>query len=75
MNQAEFLRSHRCHDVPFLLKRWEAVAEAAGLELRTVFVTNGLPVIFVHSPDTDAPRFYASAEIHGDEPAGASGRA
>lgn len=73
MKDADFLRSHRCHDVAFLLKRWETVAEEAGLEFHTVFVSGGLPVVFIHSPETNAPRFYASAAIHGDEPAGASG--
>ena len=33
MNDAAYLRSHRCHDVPFLLKRWHAVAKAIQDEL------------------------------------------
>lgn len=73
MNSAAFLRSHRCHDVPFLLERWKAVAESAGLEFRTAFVAGGFPVIFIHSSQTGAPRLYISAGIHGDEPAGPSG--
>ncbi len=69
----DYLRTHRCHDVPFLLKRWNAVARAARLKVETVFVSNGHPVRFIHTPDTGAPRLYFSAGVHGDEPAPVSG--
>ncbi len=73
MNAADYLRSHRCHDVPFLVKRWHAVARAARLEIRTVHTVNGLPVIFVCSPPSGGPRLYLSAGVHGDEAGPPSG--
>jgi hypothetical protein len=73
MKHADFLRSHRCHDVPFLLKRWEAVAAAAQLEFKTACISGGFPVVFVHTPGTEGSRLYASAGVHGDEAAGPSG--
>ena len=68
MDAATYLRSHRCHDVQFLLKRWHVVAKAARLELRTVHISGGHPVIFIHTNTADQ-RLYFSAGIHGDEPA------
>ena len=69
MKSADYLRSHRCHDVPFLLKRWRAVARAARLSLQTIHVSGGFPVLFLHSADSTEPRLYLSAGVHGDEPA------
>ena len=69
MNDAAYLRAHRCHDVPFLVKRWHAAARAARLKLEIVYVSNGFPVLFLHSPKADRPRLYLSAGVHGDEPA------
>ncbi len=69
MNGAAYLQAHRCHDVPFLLKRWHAVAKAARLKLETACVSGGHPVIFLYTPNVDRPRLYLSAGVHGDEPA------
>ena len=69
MNDAAYLSAHRSHDVPFLLKRWHAVARAARLKVETVHVSSGHPVIFLHTPSVDQPRLYLSAGVHGDEPA------
>lgn len=69
MNNADYLRSHRCHDVPHLLKRWQAVARAARLTVQTVHLSGGYPVIFVSSPASAGERIYLSAGVHGDEPA------
>jgi murein peptide amidase A len=72
MTPADYLRAHRCHDVPFLLKRWHAVARAARLTVRAIHVSGLHPVLFVHS-NTAGPRLYFSAGVHGDEPAPVSG--
>ena len=69
MSAADYLRQHRCHDVPFLVKRWHALAKAARLDIRTVFVSGDHPVLFLHTAVTEKPRLYLSAGVHGDEPA------
>jgi murein peptide amidase A len=69
MNAADYLRSHRCHDVPFLVKRWHAVARVARLDIRTIYVSGDYPVLFIHTPVAAGPRLYLSAGVHGDEAA------
>lgn len=69
MKPDAYLLSHRCHDVPFLLKRWQAVARAARLQVRTVYESGGFPVLFIESADAATRRRYISAGMHGDEPA------
>jgi len=73
MTPDAYLRSHRCHDVPFLLKRWHAVAKAARLPVRVIHVSGGHPVLFIHSRESHSPRLYFSTGVHGDEPAPVSG--
>src|SRR6185436_15866177 len=73
MTPGDYLRSHRCHDVPFLLKRWHVVAKSARLNLRVVHLSGGHPVIFIHSAQPTGPRLYFSTGVHGDEPAPVSG--
>lgn len=69
MKDAAYLTAHRCHDVPYLVKRWHAVAKAARLEIRTIHRSNDLPVLFVHTASAPGPRLYLSAGVHGDEAA------
>jgi hypothetical protein len=69
MNTADYLRSHRCHDVPHFVKRWHSLAKSARLKLETVYVSGGFPVLFVSSAMAQAPCLYISAGVHGDEPA------
>ena len=63
------LQTHRCHDVPHLLKRWRAAARAAHLRVQEICTTGGYPVLFLDNPDVSGPRLYFSAGVHGDEPA------
>jgi len=69
MNAADYLRRHRCHDVPHLLKRWRAVARAARLTVQEIHVSGGLPVLYIYQAVATEPRLYLSAGVHGDEPA------
>lgn len=63
--------SHRAHDYPFLIKRWRAVARAAGLRLETLALDGVVRVFFLKSPSLALQGgIYLSAGIHGDEPAG-----
>jgi protein MpaA len=66
---AATLFTHRCHDVPHLLKRWKAAARAARLKVETVYESGGHPVLFMHNPAAAGPLVYISAGVHGDEPA------
>ena len=66
---ADYQRQHRCHDVPFLLKRWQAVARAARLRVQTIHTSGDFPVLFLHTPESPGERFYLSAGVHGDEAA------
>jgi len=69
-----FLTQHRSHDYRFLIKRWRAVARAAGLKMRRYSEVGGYPVYCVQSKQLPASgAIYISAGIHGDEPAGTEG--
>lgn len=66
--EVEYLRGHRCHDVPHLLRRWRRVARGAGLVQETLSEASGLPVLGLASRGgREEGGFYFSAGIHGDE--------
>lgn len=70
IRHSEFVVSHRCHDYAFLIRRWRAVARAAGMVMRPFAADSGFRAYCVRSkrmPQTGA--IYMSAGIHGDEPA------
>lgn len=69
----DYLAAHRCHDVPHLLRRWQAVARAARLECHPVCESGGHPVLFLHRADAPGARLYLSAGVHGDEPGAVMG--
>lgn len=58
------------HDYAAVLERWGSLADAAGLALRTLCETEGLPVVLVEN-DRSVRRepggLYLSAGVHGDE--------
>jgi hypothetical protein len=67
-----FLTTHQAHDAVVLLRRWRAAARRAGWRTRTLATAAGLPVLAVDSPAAApgaAGGLYASAGMHGDEPA------
>ena len=62
--------SHRAHDYRFLIRRWRAVARAAGVPLRKLVGTAYHDVHFLRTKALGAAGgIYVSAGIHGDEPA------
>ncbi len=64
------LGMHRCHDYPFLVRRWRAVAQAASLRLRRLTLAGKWNVFFLQSPALrETGGIYLSAGIHGDEAA------
>lgn len=71
MTPSGYLESHRAHDCKFLLKRWRAVARAAGLEMRPIFQQTPEHTVFAVKSKSlaKADGIYLSAGIHGDEPA------
>ena len=61
---------HRAHDYRFLIRRWRAVARAAGLPLRKLASTEQHDLHFLRTKALGATGgIYISAGIHGDEPA------
>jgi hypothetical protein len=69
-----FLTSHQAHDTTALLRRWQSAARRAGWRPRTLATTGPWPVLAIDSPAAGAPGgLYASAGMHGDEPAAAWG--
>ena len=61
---------HRAHDYRFLIQRWRAVAQAAGLRLRHLAATDFYDLHFLPTKRLSASGgIYISAGIHGDEPA------
>lgn len=61
----------RCHDYPFLVRRWRQAARAAGLKMTAYALAGGFEIFRLVSqklPTTGG--LYLSAGIHGDEPAG-----
>ena len=65
------MENHRCHDYNALVARWRRVARASGLRLEKLAESGGYPVYFLQTRDRGG--LYASAGIHGDEPAGTEG--
>ncbi len=64
------MHSHRAHDYPFLIRRWRALARAAGLRMEMLADDAGARVHFLQSPSlAKQGGIYLSAGIHGDEPA------
>ncbi|MDD5349444.1 MAG: M14 family metallocarboxypeptidase [Chthoniobacteraceae bacterium] len=63
----------RCHDYPFLMRRWRKVARAARLEMTAFAEADGFPVWRLASSGADEGGVYLSAGIHGDEPAATEG--
>ena len=71
MEEGSEAHMHRSHDYTLLLRRWRAVARAAGLRLQRFALAGELPVYFLRTtPAADVRTIYLSAGIHGDEPAG-----
>ncbi len=63
----------RCHDYPFLVRRWRKVARAARLEMTAFAEADGYTVWRLAPRESGGPGeggIYLSAGIHGDEPAG-----
>ena len=69
----EWLQAQRSHDVPYLLRRWRAVARAAKLRLTTIHETGGHPVYFLTTRHISARPLYFSTGVHGDEAASVLG--
>lgn len=65
---------HPAHDYAALAGRWKRLARAAGLPLVEVIRVSGYPVYALRTAPRDgSPGAYASAGIHGNEPAAAWG--
>ncbi|MEQ1839058.1 MAG: M14 family metallocarboxypeptidase [Verrucomicrobiales bacterium] len=61
---------HSGHDYTLLIRRWKAVAERAGVELRLLNEAGGYPVFVVENEQAAAREpggIYLSAGVHGDE--------
>lgn len=73
--EEEFLRSHRSHDVDWMLRRWRKVARSARLTMETIAEDGGYPVVALTNRGRvdDRPGLYVSAGIHGDEPGAGMG--
>lgn len=57
----------RSHDYGFLLDRWRAVGEKAGLEWEEYGELDGYPLVCLSGGDAGEESIYLSAGIHGDE--------
>ncbi len=64
---------HRVHDYRHLVVRWRKVARAAGLKLEAFAQAGEYPVYCLRTRDWAGGGLYASAGIHGDEPAATEG--
>lgn len=73
-DELKYLRTQRSHDVPYLVRRWNAVARKAKLQMTVLSQEEGYPVIALSGDGTrEQPGVYLSAGIHGDEPAAVLG--
>ncbi len=63
----------RCHDYPFLIKRWRKIARASGLLMQPFAEASGYELFVLTSRKSPDGGVYLSAGIHGDEPAGTEG--
>lgn len=63
------LRHDRAHDYAHLIRRWRGVARWAGLKMAKFAKAGGYDLFFLESTRAgkNAPSFYFSAGIHGDE--------
>jgi hypothetical protein len=73
--EREYLAGHRAHDFDALMSRWQAVAEAAGLEPEVLAQHGGYSVVGYRSTCEwdNTSGLYICAGVHGDEPAGVWG--
>ena len=63
------LRKHRCHDYVQLVRRWRAVARAAGMQLRFLASAGDYKTWYLKSKSLcKTGGLYISTGIHGDEP-------
>ena len=63
-----------CHDYEQLIRRWRAVARAAGLRLQVIAEVDGFSVYCLRTSALQGQGgIYVSAGIHGDEPASCAG--
>lgn len=66
------LRKHRSHDYVDLVRRWRAVARAAGMQVRFLARAGNYNTWYLKSKSLGkSGGLYISAGIHGDEPGGA----
>lgn len=72
---ARSVRHARPHDYKYLIRRWRALATAAGLKLKKYGEAGGYDLYFLRSKvvSDQAPSLYLSAGIHGDEPGATEG--
>ena len=65
-----YLINHTAHHYPSIVRRWRAVAKAAGLRFDQIAEQAGYRVYGLRSRnmDPDRPPVYISAGCHGDEP-------
>jgi murein peptide amidase A len=67
----DYLRTHRAHHYPHLIRRWRHVAHESGLAMQRFAQSGKHNVYCVRSKTLPAEgAIYISAGIHGDEPAG-----
>jgi hypothetical protein len=67
-----YLQDHSAHDFQALAARWRRLAQDAALALTVLTTRSGLPVYALRDRRRgDGPANYASAGVHGDEPAAA----
>ena len=65
------IRNHRSHDYVNLVRRWRAVARAAGLQVRFLAQADDYKTWYLKTKSLGANGgLYVSAGIHGDEPGG-----
>jgi hypothetical protein len=70
----DLLSGQRAHDYAYLIERWRAVAERAGLVMRRFAHTGEYPLYYVRSKGLPKRgTIYISAGIHGDEPGATEG--
>lgn len=72
MDAANFLHSHRAHDVPHLLGRWRRLARSLRLRPEVLCRADDFDIICLESRG-EIPGVYLSAGIHGDEPGATEG--